>query len=237
MPITFANLGASTTPDMNLTTNLTSYSNTSWTPPTSGLLIVFTFNAAATAGAAIAPTVTGNSITYTQIATVINNVERISLFAAKLAGATAGTTTFDFGSNSQTCCKASFFHVIGADLSGTTAQAFVQQPTNSGAAATTGTVTLSAAASAANRPIAGFYHFANEATTPRTNWTEADDLALGTPAAAMETQYRSDAFETTASATWASSVIWAAIAAEVKAARSDPLPSRPTRMWRKRRTF
>jgi len=239
MAIAFANLGASLDPDINLTTNLTSYASASWTPPTADLLIVFCQNSAASAAAAVTPTVSGNSITYVEIATVINDINRISLFAANLSGATAGATTFAFAGNTQTTFRASFFQATGVNLTGGVAAAFVQKPTNSGAAATSGSVTLAAAGHADNRPISGFYHLANEQSTPRTSWTELDDLRLGTPAATLETQYRSDAFETTASATWATSVIWAGIAAELKATlaagKAPPFAARALRMWIKRR--
>src|SRR3972149_2242246 len=44
MTIAFANLGASANPDIASTANATSYDNTSWTPPTSGLIVVFVSN-------------------------------------------------------------------------------------------------------------------------------------------------------------------------------------------------
>lgn len=40
MPLAFSNLGASANPDINDSTDAASYSNTSWTPPTSGLIVV-----------------------------------------------------------------------------------------------------------------------------------------------------------------------------------------------------
>jgi hypothetical protein len=227
MALAFFNHGASAAPDLATSTDATSFATASHTPPT-GLVIAFvntrTANTDATSPPNI-PTVTGNGLTWTQIATVAYNLSssinrgRLSLFAANNTGGTgtAGATTFDFAGQTQTACQVSFFYVTGADLSGGTAAAFVQSPTNSGATLTTLSVTLAAAGHADNRPIAGFAHSANEVATERTNWTEVDERANSSPTTALETQYRSDAFETTASASWASNVACAGIAAEIKA--------------------
>jgi hypothetical protein len=140
------------------------------------------------------------------------------LFAAPAAGATTGATTIDYGSDTQLACRASFSQVTGLDLTGGIVAAFVQTPTvPSGSAALSGTVSLSAAAHADNRPYAVFSHVENEAMTPRTDWTELDDLSGTAPVSSIETQYRGDAFETTASASWATSSVWAGIAVEIKA--------------------
>lgn len=220
MAITFTNLGSSAAPDFRNGGNATSYTTASWTPPSSGLIILFVFSAVS-ATTAVEPTVSGNSLTWTKIISVVaepsGNAQRITLFGANAAGSSAGVTTIDFGTETQLSCTASFIQATGVDLSGGVAAAFVQTPTNSGAGATSGSVTLSAAGSSNNRPVAAFMHAANEASTPRTNWTEADDFNGSGPTEGLETQYRSDAFETTASATWTSSANWNGLAAEIKA--------------------
>lgn len=218
MSIVLANLGASANPDINNSANQTSYANLSWTPPVSGLIILFVLATRATGPDT--PTVSGNSLTWTQIGTTLDcgaGGTGLSLFAADASGSAAGVTTIDFGANTQASCNASFFEATGVDLTGGVAAAFVQNPRNTAASGTTGTVTLSAAAHADNRPIVGFFHQANEAATERANWTEADDLAGSAGIRDLETQWRADAFETTATATWASSSAWGGIAAELKA--------------------
>jgi len=222
--IAFANLGASVgqgaegevNPDINLATDVTSYSNASWTPPTDGLIIAFVLSARS--GGPDTPTMSGNSLTWVQIGTTlaIGSGRGLSLFAANASGATTGATTVSFGANTQLGCIVSFFQATGVDLSGGVAAAFVQSPSNSGTA-TSGSVTLSAAASSANRPIAAFGHLVNEVSTERANWTEVDDMhGVGFPRGLI-TQWRSDAFETTASASWTTSADWGGIAAELKA--------------------
>mgnify|MGYP001582549698 CR=1 FL=1 len=241
MAIAFANLGASANPDINNSTDASSYVNTSWTPPTSGLILVGV-GTRVVAGPNI-PTISGNGITWVQIATILftastTNDERITLFGADASGSSAGATSVAFAGQTQLSCTVSFLQATGVDLSGGVAAAFVQKPTGSDIAATSGSIALAAAADAANRPIALWFHFANEVTTPRTNWTEADDLRGSGPLRGVETQYRSDAFETTASASWVTSSRWGVIAAELKAevaAAVAPVlrgSRHPMHMWR-----
>jgi hypothetical protein len=221
--ITFQNLGASANPDFNSNTDLSSYANSSWTPPTSGLILLLVASRA-TSGTTNIPTVSGNNITWTQIATVIA-AYRLTLFAADASGSSAGVTTISFAGQTQFFCFASFFHATGVDLSGGVAAAFVQSPVNNGSNVDNLSVTLNAAGNSDNRPISGFFHAANEATTHRANWTEADDLANTFPNTALETQWRDDAFETTASASWASFVSALGIAAELKADTGGGTPA------------
>lgn len=217
MAIAFANLGVSANPDINSSTDLTVYVNTLWTPPTSGLISVFVTSART--GGPDVPTVSGNGLTWTQIGTMLTfgTSRGLTLFGADASGSSAGVTSVDFGINVQTGCIASFSHETDVDLSGGVEAAFVQMVNNSGNAAF-GTVTLAAASHVDNRPISCFVHFANEASTPQTNWTELDDLAGTTPTRNLETQYRSDTFDTAARASWATSGQWGGIAAELKAA-------------------
>jgi hypothetical protein len=218
MAITFSNLGASANPDIANAADQASYTNTSWVPPASGLIVACVYNRR-TVAAADLPTMTGNGLTWVQVATLVPSTDtpssRMTIFGANASGSTTGTTTVDFGGNTQLGCYTSFFGANGVDLSGGVVAAFIQTPTGQGTG-TTGTVTLSNAADANNRPIAFVWHFATEAHTPRALWTEADDMSGAGPNVGIQTQYREDAFETTASATWTTNVGWGMIAAEIK---------------------
>jgi hypothetical protein len=184
----------------------------SWTPPTSGLIILLV-------GSQLnptpnVPTVSGNSLTWVQIATIATtNLQRLTLFGANATGSTTGTTTVSFGGQTQNYLRAGFMAATGVDLVGGVAAAFVQAPTVA-AIGTSGAVTLAAAANSANRPISAW--LANAVSyTPGTNWTEADDM--GDTNLSMETQYRSDAFDTSATVTWGgASRNYVGIAAELK---------------------
>lgn len=219
MAIAFSNLGASASPDLNDNTDTTSYSNSSWTPPASGLILVFVHARGSSAGAAVAPSVSGNSLTWTQIASDVRGSDRLTLFAANASGSATGATVFDFGSDGQLNCTAAFMQATGVDMSGGVAACFVQAVTAQ-SNTVTGEITLSAAADAAHRAVAGWWRGANESVTPRTNWDEYDELNGTGPVRVVETQARSDAFETTASATWGSAGAWIGIAAELKIAAS-----------------
>lgn len=216
MAIAFVNLGASTTPDLNASNNAASYANVSSTPPTTGILACFAKNSIAAAGNK--PTLTGWNVTWAEIATHVvdtGNADRITLLAAFAAGATAGQVTADFAGETQLDCRLSFFQITGAKEDGLITAAFTNASTGNGTGLS-GAVTLGVASHANNRPIAAFYHEANEATTP--GWTELDDLAGVAPVTGFNTQYKDDAFSTAASASWASSVDWVGLAVEVIAA-------------------
>ncbi len=216
MAIVFSNLGTSADPDINSATDATSYANSSWSPPTSGLAVVCVFNGGTLAADTVAPTISGNGITWTQIATRIGGTSRITLFGANLSGATTGVTTIDFAANTQLGVRASFFRAEGVDLTGGVAAAFVQTVLDGGTAQSP-TLTLAAASHADNRPLSGFYVVANETPTARTNWTLVDTLSNINPSRTLSTQWRSDAFETTASITFAASSGYGGVAAELKA--------------------
>lgn len=231
--IAFTNEGTSANPDINDGSNCTnpcSYANTSWTPPTSGLIVVFVHNRGSTEAQGVVPTVSGNNITWTQIATVAHGTtaDVYTLFGADATSSSAGVTTFSYGSNLQLNMTASFFSISGVDLTGGVAAAFVQSPTTSGTN-TSGSITLNAAGNSNNRAVSGWVHMAQEGSNFRgptgdgqgsTDWTEVDDMSGAGPARGIETQYRSDAFETTASSSWTTSSAYLGIAAEIKAAAS-----------------
>lgn len=230
MAITFTNLGASqttaTNPDIRISTNANSYSNSSWTPPTTGIIIADVVNWIAAVGNV--PTGSGNSLTWAQIATVAvdpGTSHRITRFAAIATGSTTGVTTFDFAGQTQLGCVVSFYQAEGVDTTGGIASAFIQNPTNSGTG-TSGSVTLAAAGHADNRPIACFSHQTQELATPDGAWTEVDDMSNSGPAIGVETQWDTDGFQN-ASASWATSSAWIAMASELKATvvSGEPFPA------------
>jgi len=126
MALAFINLGASANPDINASNNAASYANSSWTPPTTGIICAFVKNSIATAGNK--PTISGNNLTWVEIGTHVidtGNADRITLLAAFAAGATPGATTIGFAGETQLDCRVSFFQITGADESGTINNAFI----------------------------------------------------------------------------------------------------------------
>lgn len=223
MAIAFSNLGSSANPDINSGTDASSYANTSWVPPTTGLICCFV-QARDNSLTTRTPTMSGNSLTWVRIGDTydcsqgsVSDGNGITLFAANASGATEGQTTIDFGGNTQVHCTASFFQVTGADISDGVAAAFVQNQGNKGSSGTSGSVTLDAPGNLANRPISFFWHLVTESVSPRTNWTELDDLTGAEQARGVDSQYRPDTFEVTASASWTTSGYWGGFAAEIRA--------------------
>jgi hypothetical protein len=196
MPIAFVNLGNSVgptsavNPDINTATNATSYANSSWTPPTTGIILL-AITCSRNSGGADACTVSGNGLTWTQFGdnVVTAGGEKLLFFAALAAGATTGATTISWGSNTQLHCTAEFCQVTGVDVSGGLDAAIVQIVSSTGTG-TTGTVNLAAASHADNRPFVAFHRSLNETATPRTNWTELDDLNGVGGTRSLQTQCR-----------------------------------------------
>jgi len=212
------------------TTAATSYTcSPTYTPAAGALLVAFVVT---TLGATpLDPTsVTGHGVTFTMLtlsARTLSTTHAVSVWIANSGASPSSTAVVaSYGAVSQTGGAVIEFEVTMVDLT-TLAGSVVQQPTNTGTA-TSGTVTLSAAAHANNRPMSFWLHLANEATTFRTNWTETAgaDGNFNTPPTGAEGQFRSDAFETTASASWTTSSLWRGVALEIKGA-PDALKFQP----------
>ena len=217
MAIVTANLGASANPDIDSIVDTTSYSNSSSTPPTSGMLIAKVVNYKLGGGVSVEPTISGWGLTWVKKGTseATNNI-RMTVFGANLSGSSAGVVTVSFGAETQRQCGVSFFYQTGTDVGNGVAQTFVQCVFASGTS-NSPSVTLAAASNALNRPIFGVANSGVAAITPRTNWTELDELGSGGDTfGGPETQYRDDAYETTASATLGGSEVWIAVACEIK---------------------
>lgn len=225
MALAFTNLGTSANPDIFTTTNASSYANTSWTPPTTGIICCWVMNTAASV--ATIPTMSGNSLTWLDIgdfSVVTGTARSITLFAAIATGATTGVTTIDFAGAAQSGCIASFFQITGADEANGLAQTFPNGLTTNNGTGLSGSLTLAAAVDSASRPISGFAHAAVENSTGETNWTVLDNGSYATPSLGGITQCRSDVFDTAVSASWATSAIWLGGGAEVKALAASLLP-------------
>ncbi len=204
--------------------NTTYPTSGTYTPAANSLLVAFV----SVSGSQVAPpTVAGHGVSWTSVTLSAHNLStthRLDCFIANSGSSpTAAAFTVSGYSGNQTGCVITEFEVIGAYLSGGLSAAVIQSPTNTGGPGTSGTVTLSAGQSANNRPLAFFVHLANEASTARTNWTLETGAFGGysSPATGAIGEYRSDAFETTASASWTSSALWRGIALEIAASGSS----------------
>lgn len=222
MAISFTDLD---TPDFDNGSNLTSYDSASWTPPSSGIVVLFVH--ARASGGPTTPSVSGNNLTWTQIGSTYEgqsgNGDGLSCFAADLSGSpTTGVTNIDFGATTQVHCVAHFFQVTGVDISGGLSSGFVQNQQTRGTSATSGGVTLNSPGSSDNRPAAFLYHQVDETMTEGTDFTLLDKHNNAGQTRSLLTEYRGDAFDTFPDASWTTSSDWAAFGIELKAASSTP---------------
>lgn len=229
LEIAISNLGASASPNINSATDAASYVSPSVTPLTTGVHFVFV-QSSGTGGPHV-PTVAGWGLTWVQIGATLNagSARGLSLFAALAAGAAAGAVTVTFPAT-QLACMAAFVHSENVDVSGGLAAAFAQQVANGSTSnATNPSLAMAAPLNAANRPLAAFFHVVQEAMNARANWTKGDELTGASYARAMITEWRNDAFEATASASWATGSGWGGMVVELKAAiAEDALASLPS---------
>lgn len=222
MALTLASLDGSWS-----TTNSTSYTTASFTYTAGRLLVVLISQVrAATTAWAGTPTVkwttSGTALTRKgtglDFVTAATNRRRLECFV--YTGGAGITDTLTISTSDTVALIGDGWSVVqwdGWDSTVATPDlAIVQLVTNSGTA-TSGSATLAAAGDSLNRPMSVWEHAANQATTPRTNWTELHDVAGNNPTTGFESQYRSDAFETTASASWVTSSDWGGLAVEIKA--------------------
>lgn len=206
-------------------TDGTSFSSASITPTASRLIIAGyvidrTDNIEPTT-----PTVTGNGLSWSLIDSHYYNTdqgardEKIFLLAAATGGSpSAGAVQFSHGATTHHGANWTIFELDGTDVANGVAQCFVQVAKSTiNVSGTSITVNLSTSAVADNRAFFINVHHADELVTPRTNWTELGDAGSNSPDLHTESQWRSDTFETTASASWTTNVRLGAIAFEVKA--------------------
>jgi hypothetical protein len=227
--ITFTNLGASTgttevNPDLRDVGDATSYANTSWSPPGSGIVFAFVLSGQNTVTDTAVDSFVHNGVAFTRIGTDLEfsgGQRRVSMFAAFASLLSTGVTTVDFGTDTQIFCYVSFFQIEGADESGSISNAFIPATGTSGTD-TSGSLTLAAPQNSDSRSIAAVGHVTNEVVTKGANFTQIDDMNGAGPALGWVSEFSTSQFETTADASWTTSSAWGAGGAEVKAAGGAP---------------
>lgn len=216
MSIVFTNQGASAAPDFSISTDQSNYTGSVWTPPTAGVIAACVATRIANPGNT--PTLQGNGISYTQVANLSVDPgasHRLTWFLGDAAGSSAGVPVVDYAGQTQLMCAISFISAEGVDISGGLEAAVVQTSSVSGSS-TGGTLSFLAAGHADNRPLAAWFHQANEVTGPDGGWTEADDFSGSGPTRGFETQYKTDGMADNAS-TWVTSSPFVGLGFELKA--------------------
>ncbi|HEY9338760.1 MAG TPA: hypothetical protein VIQ79_30210, partial [Kribbella sp.] len=194
------------------TTDGSSFTTASITPAASSLLLVFVTNAV-TGGADA--TLSGLSATWTRpVNQAASSSTKLSVHWAQL-GASPGSGALSISTSVAT--GSIVWHVV--QVTGhNTAAPVVQTPAATGASSTAASLTYAAAGNAANRLLYACGVAGSATQTPRTNWAELADLTVATPSCSLETQWRSDATETTGSSTLSVANLWATAGVEIAAA-------------------
>jgi hypothetical protein len=211
----------------------TSYTTASISPAANSLLLLFVTDSIAVSSTAPESVPTGLSLTWERIGTrawgATPASQRSGAWIAQCgASPGSGTVTLtenDRGSGTTSVGTAwAIIQITGHHVAQPVRQ--VQYPgtgttTNqSGPSGTSHTITMLDAADGSSRAFSYFAHAANEATTFRTNWSELSDDAGGTVNLGSESQWRSDEFEATASASWSTSVRYMGFAVEIAEANA-----------------
>ena len=195
-------------------TSATSYVTASISPGGSRLILAWVANRSAPE-AGSTPTLSGNGITWIEVATVSllsgTTSYRTTLFRGMVASPSTGAVTIDFGVDTQQACGWAIGEWNGVDTSGTNGSgAIVQSGTVSNAAANTGmTVTLAAFGHALN----GVAYGVNINLTVEAGYTLLYNQAISQT---IGTEYKHSA-DTSPSATWTSQALTCAVAAEIRA--------------------
>ena len=181
-------------------TNATSYATASVTPASNALVLIAVASIL-TGSVPPAPTLSGNGLTYVQVATVAFSTiaasrVRLTLFRALGASPSAGAITIDFDTEIQAACAWAVSEFSGVNTGGTNGSAAVVQSAtdrvNDDATQQTLTVTLAAFADAVNNATYGtFSQSANNLFDPGTGFTQIHDVAASTPQVGVFTEWKS----------------------------------------------
>lgn len=195
-------------------TGITSQATASVSPSANALvLLCLEISRDAVTGLAV----TGNGLTWVQVATPYTESGYVTAAIFRAMGASPST-----GAVSASWNEGSFdvnyelLQVTGVDTSGTNGSGAVVQSVTGGGFAIT-SLTLSYTIATGNGGVAVFgQRGATFGSTPRSGWTELSDAGISS-GGALETQWRADP-DTAAGASFAGAANIAAIAVEVKAA-------------------
>jgi hypothetical protein len=193
------------------TTNLTVYTTASVTPTANRLVLVWVFGRVAEPPP---DSVTGNGITYSQVAssTDATSAWSASLWAGSSATPSAGAVTITFPAGRGGC----LWRVEEWDGSSTPAvrQFKTGKDTGNVQAAS---ITLDASPQASSAVVAGFMKNVSGSFTPGSDFTAGLDVAMSTPTTQAFTEYDIGPVDAVADCSWATFGVWVGVAAEIGA--------------------
>jgi len=188
----------------------TTFTTASVTPGANKLQLLYVWSQAAVAPNA--PTVTGNGLTWVQVATIVfGTTRRLTLFRALGASPSAGTISIAFAGQSQTAGLWRLTEFAGVDTSGTNGSGAIGGSNTGSGASGQGASIDSGTPSDGNAQLSSaVVHLAAEQTTPNfvpelTDWISGD-------AAGMIEQWGGDGWTDSISCGWGTSSAWGGIA-------------------------
>lgn len=196
----------------------TSYTSSSIAPTANRLVLCWVTSLKTDAPSA--PTLSGNGMTWVEVASVLYDdfgspKARLTLFRAMDSSPSSGVVTISFGAATQAACAWSISEFANVDTSGSNgAGAVVQADTNS-ANSTSVTVALAGFGDTKNRPAFGVAHQqSSNDFTPKSGFTElGEDDASG---AHIMSAFKGDGVDTNPSGSVSSSTRLGIIAVEIK---------------------
>lgn len=185
--------------------------------PTANRLVLAAIANWPNVGSAASPTVTGNGLTWVQVAAIaIGTGYMLTLFRAMGSSPTSGIVSADFGATVQGRCHIIIDEISGVNTGGTNGSGAVVQSTSALVSSqTSATLTLGAFAAVINGTYGCFYANNSEGQTPGSGFTTGAITTVVTES--MQSEWRADN-DTSVDASWAAASNAVGIAAEIKAA-------------------
>lgn len=199
-----------------------SYDTISWVPAANKLVIAAVTSTQAGASM-VAPTLSGNGITYVQFATTVVSqagfTTRLTLFHGSSASPSTGAITISF-SDAPEMCEWSVTEFSDTDISGTSGSGAIVQSVaeQTSGVHTTLVVDLSAFGSVNNATYGAFVNFDSTTVNPGSGFTELGETGTSSGTTSLQAEFK-DTNDQTVDATWASSSwVYMGIGVEIKAA-------------------
>jgi hypothetical protein len=211
--------------------NLSSYATGSVSAAADSVLIVDVHHTLST-GSIATPTISGLSLTWTQVATQAReDTRRTTRFRALVSAPASGAITVDFASQVQTDCAWSINQVTDCLLTGTNgADAIVQTKTGASVgSASSYSLTFDATwDDDDNRALGAFSHSSStQAFVAGTNFAILGQAIGSGTSTGIATEHGRDS-DDAVDITSAGSLVWTGIISEIAGASDTPPPAAPT---------
>jgi hypothetical protein len=201
--------------DAGSTTDGTSFATASITPLANQ--VIYAAVTAFSAVSLLAPTCSGNGLTWVQVETIALDLNRqLTVFRAQGASPSAGVVTFDFGAVIQTSARWAIIQYAGADASGTDGSgATPQSDTAQAASGTSLSVNLPGPLAGPASRMLVFVATASTAVTSDAQFTRLTEGTIGANTQRLESEHAPGEVQCTVTQ---STQAIAMVALEVKAA-------------------